>query len=541
MDLSMPIELNIPKTSGPALAIPIDVGQCIFVLGANGTGKSSLMHKFYSAHSGNALRITAHRQTWFSSSSVTLSPEQKRNTETNITNTDMSVQARWKDDFAAQRANIAIYDLIDAENVRARDIAGAVDNNDIDLAKKLSQKDAPLKIVNELLRLSNIPIKITVKENEQVLASKSGSQPYSVAELSDGERNALLIAANVLTAKPGKLLLIDEPERHLHRSIISPLITLLIAKRPDCIFIISTHDVMLPLDNPNARIMLVRGCNYNGSVVTAWDADLIPSESNIDEVLKKDILGSRRTLVFIEGDNRSLDQPLYSLVFPEVTVVAKSSCRDVDYAVSGIRSAADLHWLRAFGIVDNDRRTSEDIARLKNKGVYAVSVYSVESLYYHPEIQRKVADRHALVTGENAMSHLNEAKNAALEAVRPHKQRLSERVVERTLRDELDKNWPRQTDISTGKPINITIDVAAVVNEEIKTLNQAISEQNLEKIISRYPVRETSLLTEIARKLGFQTRDQYENAVRKLLMDDTIALEFIQSQFGTLVADLKLE
>ena len=537
----MPIELNIPKTSGPALAIPIDVGQCIFVLGANGTGKSSLMHKFYSAHSGNALRITAHRQTWFSSSSVTLSPEQKRNTETNITNTDMSVQARWKDDFAAQRANIAIYDLIDAENVRARDIAGAVDNNDIDLAKKLSQKDAPLKIVNELLRLSNIPIKITVKENEQVLASKSGSQPYSVAELSDGERNALLIAANVLTAKPGKLLLIDEPERHLHRSIISPLITLLIAKRPDCIFIISTHDVMLPLDNPNARIMLVRGCNYNGSVVTAWDADLIPSESNIDEVLKKDILGSRRTLVFIEGDNRSLDQPLYSLVFPEVTVVAKSSCRDVDYAVSGIRSAADLHWLRAFGIVDNDRRTSEDIARLKNKGVYAVSVYSVESLYYHPEIQRKVADRHALVTGENAMSHLNEAKNAALEAVRPHKQRLSERVVERTLRDELDKNWPRQTDISTGKPINITIDVAAVVNEEIKTLNQAISEQNLEKIISRYPVRETSLLTEIARKLGFQTRDQYENAVRKLLMDDTIALEFIQSQFGTLVADLKLE
>ena len=138
-------------------------------------------------------------QTWFSSSSVTLSPEQKRQTETNIQNTDTATQARWKDDYSAQRANIAIYDLIDAENVRARGIAGAVDGGDIDAAKILSKKDAPIKLINELLRLSSIPIDITVRQNEQVLASKSGSDPYSVAELSDGERNALLIAANVLT------------------------------------------------------------------------------------------------------------------------------------------------------------------------------------------------------------------------------------------------------------------------------------------------------------------------------------------------------
>lgn len=534
----MPFNLTIPEPSGTPLMVTIDVGQCIFILGANGTGKSSLMQKFYAAHHSTAQRISAHRQTWFSSSSVTLSPEQKRNTEANISSSDTNSTSRWKDDYAAQRANIAIYDLIDAENVRARTIAGAVDCGDIDLAKTLSKKDAPIKIINELLRLSNIPIEISVKKNEQVLASKSGSPPYSVAELSDGERNALLIAANVLTVAAGTLLLIDEPERHLHRSIISPLLTLLFAKRPDCAFIVSTHDVMLPLDNPNARTILIRGCTYNGSSVTSWDADVVPAESNIDDGLKKDILGSRRTLIFIEGDDRSLDQPLYSLVFPNVTVVAKSSCRDVDYAVSGIRSATDLHWLRAFGIVDNDRRAPEDIIRLKDKGVYALSVFSVESLYYHPEIQSKVAVRHALVTGEDAAARIDAAKDAALAAVVPHVQRLSERAVERTLRDELDKHWPKQSEISAGNQISITIDVAATVNEEVSVFNQAIADRNLEKIISRYPVRETPLLTEITRKLGFQTRDQYENAVRKLLMDDATALDFIKSQFGTLVADL---
>lgn len=535
----MSFAFTIPEPSGSPLTITLDIGQCIFVLGANGTGKSSLiMQSFYRAHHGKAQRISAHRQTWFTSSSVTLSPEQKRNTETNISNSDTGTESRWKDDYAAQRANIAIYDLIDAENVRARTIADAVDCGDIDLAKTLSKKDAPIKIINELLRLSNIPIEISVKQNEQVLASKSGSPPYSVAELSDGERNALLIAANVLTVAPGTLLLIDEPERHLHRSIISPLLTLLFDKRPDCAFIVSTHDVMLPLDNPNARTLLIRGCTYNGSTVISWDADLVPSESNIDEALKKDILGSRRTLIFIEGDDRSLDQSLYSLVFPNVTVIAKSSCRDVDHAVSGIRSATDLHWLHAFGIVDNDRRTPEDTIRLQSKGIYAVFVYSVESLYYHPEIQRKVAVRHALVTGEDAEVLVNSAKNAALAAVSPHVQRLSERAVEKTLRDELDKHWPKQAEISAGKPISITIDVAATVNEEVDVFNQSIAERNLEKIIPRYPIRETPVLTEIVRKLGFQTRDQYENAVRRLLMDDAAVLEFVKSQFGTLTADL---
>lgn len=529
---------TIPEPSGTSLTVTLDIGQCIFVLGANGAGKSSLMFKFFSDHYSKAQRISAHRQTWFSSSSVTLSPEQKRNAANNISSSDTNSNSRWKDEYATQRANIAIYDLIDAENVRARKITDAVDLNDFDLARNLSKKDAPIKIINELLRLSNIPIEISVRQNEQVLASKSDSPPYSVAELSDGERNALLIAAKVLTATPGTLFLIDEPERHLHRSIISPLLTLLFAKRPDCAFIVSTHDVVLPLDNPSARTLLIRGCTYNGSSVTSWEADMISADSNIDEALKKDILGSRRTLLFIEGENTSLDHPLYSLIFPNVTVIAKSSCRDVGHAVSGIRSATDLHWLHAFGIIDNDRRTSEDIAHFKCKGVYAVSVYSVESIYYHPEIQRKVATRHAVITGEDSEALVAAAKNAAFAAIDSHVQRLSERAVEKTLRDELDKHWPKQTEISVGKPISITIDVAATVRNEVNAFRQAITEQNLEKIISRYPVRETPLLTEISRKLGFQTRSQYENAVRKLLMDDADALAFVKSQFGTLADDL---
>ncbi len=279
------------------------------------------MHRFYTAHHVNARRMSAHRQTWMTSNAISLSPEQKRNTENSILGNDAQPTARWRDDHSAARPGIAIYDLIDSENVRARGIAEAFDRDDLELAKERRKQQAPIKVINELLRLSKIPVEISVKESDQVVASKSGSSPYSVAELSDGERSALLVAATVLTAKPGTLVLIDEPERHLHRSIISPLLTHLFARRLDCAFVVSTHYVTLPLDNPTARTLLVRGCTLEGTSFLNWDVDLVPPGAEIDEDLKRDILGARRKLLFVEGEARSLDTPLYSAVFKDVSVI----------------------------------------------------------------------------------------------------------------------------------------------------------------------------------------------------------------------------
>lgn len=534
----MPFDLSLPLPTGQPLNFTVDVGQVLYILGANGTGKSSLLQRFYSNHRATGRRISAHRQTWFESNAITLSAHSKKNTETSMLNADAHPQSRWKDDYSAARASVAIYDLVDAQNIRARSIADAVDDKDTDLALELSKKDAPIKVINELLRLSNIPVEISIQESEQVMASRNGGAKYSIAELSDGERNALLIAASVLTCQPGSILFIDEPERHLHRSIISPLLTLLFSKRADCAFVISTHDVMLPLDNPHARTLLIRGCTYQNSNVLNWDADLLEANDEIDDQLKQDVLGSRRKLLFVEGTESSLDKPLYSLLFPQVSVIPKSSCRDVEHAVSSIRDAHDLHWLRAFGIVDNDRRPEGVIAELKEKGVYAVPVYAVESIYYHSEVLERLATRQHELTGADAGQLLEQAQAAAIDSVRPHIQRLSERVVEASIRQALMSRLPKRSDIAQAQPIEIMIDVPAIVADEVARLTQACNDGDLGTIIARYPVRETSALREIAVRLGFQGRTQYENAVRKLLMDNAEALAALQALFSTLKADI---
>jgi ABC-type lipoprotein export system ATPase subunit len=407
----MSFTLSIPRPGTDSLEIVLNCGQTLFVVGANGTGKSNLMQMLFAEHAGSSRRISAHRQNWFNSEGINVSSAERTNIGVNIQSYDSAPESRFRDAYSSQRPNVAIYDLIDAENIRARAVTAAIDAGDDALAHTLAGNDAPIKVINELLRLSQIPIEISFGTAGQVFASKNGSAPYSITQLSDGERNALLLAADVLTVPSDTLILLDEPERHLHRSIISPLLTLLFAARPDCAFVVSTHEVLLPIDNPDARTLLLRGVVYTGTAITGWDSDLLHADAEIDETVKHDILGGRRKILFIEGSEQSLDKPLYSLIFPGVSVIAKAGSREVERSVIGIRASSALHWIQAFGIVDNDRRGQTEIDSLRSGGIYALSVFSVESIYYHPELQRRLADRHATVLGGNATSRLQDAED----------------------------------------------------------------------------------------------------------------------------------
>ena len=62
-------------------------------------------------------------------------------------------------------------------------------------ALEAKKEEAPLRVLNELLKTANLPIEIFIENDEQIFAKKLGGDPYSIAELSDGERNAVLIGA----------------------------------------------------------------------------------------------------------------------------------------------------------------------------------------------------------------------------------------------------------------------------------------------------------------------------------------------------------
>ncbi len=374
--------------------LPINIGNPMFILGANGTGKSSLMRSLCSLNQHVASVMSGHRQVWLDSNIISITASQKFQQASQILNHHGAPEARHRDIMGGVKVQITLYELVESQNKRAREITILVDDNNLSAASNYSKENAaPIDTINEVLASCNIPISIKIDDAGYIVASKNNSAPYSVAELSDGERTALLMGISVLTAKAGTLFLIDEPERHLHKSIVVPLLKQFFLKRSDCAFVISTHDLALPIEYGNSTSLLVRSCSYhnNSAHNINWDVDILPPDQELNDELKASILGSRRKILFIEGDDNSLDKALYALLFPDISIISKGGCEAVKSHVKEIKEAQNLHWIKAFSIVDKDQMDEQACDKLKAKGIYALNAYSIESLYYHQDIQKKAA------------------------------------------------------------------------------------------------------------------------------------------------------
>lgn len=495
--------------------LTLQAGTIIFLVGSNGTGKSTLMHDFAQQNLGKTRRITAHRQVWFNSDAVDITPAGRLQTELNITNEERQERSRWQDIYAQQRSQATIFDLIDLENIDARKIADAARYGRIEEVVKLAANESPIATINSILKISNLHFQISIDNTSKVVATREGASPYSIAQLSDGERNALLIIANVLTASEKNLILLDEPERHLHKSIISPLISTLLSYRQDCAFVVSTHDVTLPPDQEKSSALLLRGYKHDPK---SWLADYLPAVEKIDETIALAILGSRRKILFVEGGNSSLDIQLYQIIFPNVTIKTLGSCVDVERIVKGIRHSSETHWATAFGIIDKDNRSQEECDNLYKEGIIPLEQYSIESLYYHTQTIKAILNRVAQLNDIDPAIAYNEILVNFISSITPHKERMAARLVQRKAKDSLLKQAPDWKAILKGEEA-IVFSPAGLLNEELNLIIFLLENKKIEDLISRYPLRETPALEAIAKGCLFPSQQRYEQAVRKMLIE----------------------
>ena len=209
---------------------------------------------------------------------------------------------------------------------------------------------------------------------------------YNASEMSDGERAIFYLVGQALVAQEHALLVIDEPELHVHPSIMSKLWDEIEAARPDCAFIFITHDLNFAAARSAQKYVIK---SYNPKPL--WEIQETPNETGFDEETTTLILGSRRPILFAEGERSSLDFAIYRSCFPDWTVIPRGSCGNVIYSVATMRENAELTWVKCSGIVDADDFRGEELERLRALGVEILPVSEIENIFLLPDVCRAIA------------------------------------------------------------------------------------------------------------------------------------------------------
>lgn len=527
-----PRTITIPILNQQPLLLVIDPGAVIYVVGPNGAGKSALIGSLIAQVERDEFRrITAHRQNWTSGDGPNFASSQRANSEQNVTAFNVAPERRHLDHDPQLFVSLALAHLINAENIYHREYRPAL------LAAKTSAVDfekmigsPPLHELNRLLRRASLTLEIVVGQDDTLRAQIAPGVEIGVSRLSDGERNAVFLCAEVLTAPKNTLLFIDEPERHLHRSIINPLLRALFGARTDCAFIIATHELSLPIDSPSAQVVLLQGSQWSGENVVSFQADLLSEKSELPEEVRASILGSRPTVLFMEGKTNGPDLAIYSLLLDGISAKPIGNCRDVIAAVSQLRNATDLHWVKPFGLIDLDDRDEEEVMKLAARSVFAITTATVEGIYYSN------AAMTAVVAGANQMVDQARLKAIGVLASADTMEMMCRRRVVGEARRHLLGSL--LTDTNFDDNFTVEVPLGEMLAKENARYQALIGNRDLESLMQRYALKKTSCFQILANTLGFANRKDYEGAVLDAIQENATLKDSLLALLGALPSAL---
>lgn len=225
---------------------------------------------------------------------------------------------------------------------------------------------------------------------------------YNASQMSDGERVIFYLIGEVVCAPLNSIIIIDEPEMHIHRSLVKGLFDLIEIQRPDCSFVYLTHDIDFAFTRQNAVKIWAK--SYENNV---WDYEILEEDMPIPEQLYLEVLGSRKPIIFLEGDNSSIDYELYEQVFSDFTIKPLGSCEKVIQTVKAFNEQKTFHHLRSYGIIDRDRRPDSDLIKLSSKDIWVLDVAEAENLLLEENIVKVVANH----MGKNADEVFQQVKD----------------------------------------------------------------------------------------------------------------------------------
>lgn len=343
--------------------------------------------------------------------------------------------------------------------------------------------------------------------------------------MSDGERAIFYLIAQALVAAESSLLVIDEPELHVHPSIMSSLWDEIEAARKDCAFLFITHDLNFASTRAAPKYLIKTYASQ-----PAWTIESVPENTGFSEEVTTLILGSRRPILFVEGDGASLDLSIYRCCYPQWTVIPRGSCEQVIHAVVTMRANEILTRVTCAGIVDADDFTADDIEYLNGLGVFPLPVSEVENLILLPEVSRAIAQQEGF-GGEELEQQLTKLKTAIFETLQS--QAAIDEIVVRYCRRRIDRTL-KKIDLSATTTIaglageynaqTASLDVSSIAANATRKIQDALANEDLLNLLTIYDNK--GLLALAAQHLKQSRKASFEAWLTRMLRNETSAPGF---------------
>lgn len=314
--------------------------------------------------------------------------------------------------------------------------------------------------------------------NKLILTGEGVDGNYPAFRMSDGERIILYLVGRVLLAPENSLIIIDEPEMYLHKTIVDKLWNKLEWERRDCVFLYLTHDLQFAASR-DAKKCWIRSFDYPSK----WNIDVIRDNVIPEELLLK-LLGSRKKILFCEGKRNSLDSNIFELLFEDYTITPVETCKDVINFTRSFNKIPNT-VAKAYGMIDHDFWPEEQLAKLEKQNVFSYDVAEVENLFLLPDV----------ITGfakyKNEKCDIDEIKKRILNQFEKDKQAQVSQFVSSTI-----NAYFKSSHISAGNKKEEVkknfhafiseVDIDKLFNERESYINGVIANKEYEKAIMLY-------------------------------------------------------
>ena len=533
--------VNIPRKDNSNLELTLKAGKTTIIIGANGSGKTRLAVYLEEQLGEKAHRIAAHR-------ALSLNPNIEKISEAKAKQGLFYGNPEWAKDISQRKSarwnnKSSTYLLNDFDRLLqylfAQQNNLAVENHQKSKrGEEITNSETKLDILQEVWErlLPTKKLRITA---DDIRVSSIGieSADYSASEMSDGERAVFYILGQVLSANEDSILIFDEPELHIHKSIISNLWDEIEKLRPDCSFLMITHDIEFAATRI-AKKYVIR--NYYSD--PAWDISEIP-DSELDEQTITLILGSRKPILFVEGEKTSLDMETYRLCYPEWTVIPKGSCKDVIQAVSSLRKLNEdmpILNIKCAGIVDRDTRDNSQIQKLEGEGIKVLLCSEIENIFSRSSVAYEILKIEDF-TDDELTNKQEQFKTELLDYIQD---KLSgdklEKFVVKRIHRRID-TYLKNIDLSDTQNSNdmkdkLISELSALTNSKINEwisemkneIQKCIDHQDIDGLLEIY--EDKGLLAKTASILRDARKSDFENwLMRKLKVPNNRLLQAIKS------------